>query len=246
MISFIVPINQDRLYLLDGLVYNIRKCYRGGQYEIIVAEQNNDEPFKLGQVRNIGFKKSSGRVIAIVDVDIRFIEKIDFEEMTSRMKRPFVPWSHLITIIEEDFKNPIITEERQKRPGHGGCIVFKRSEFEASNGYSNLLVGWGAEDGIISIRCPLTKLGMDIYHVKHGKQTGKFGVNSKATTHNQKMYNSDASRNKMLDGYRQTLFDEVIISESGTVKHYLVSNIRVADNFEYMDLHKEMKVLENG
>jgi len=231
--------------MLDGLIYNIRKCYRGSQYEVVIVEQNNDEPFKLGQVRNIGFKKSSGNTIAIIDVDIRFIDKIDFEEMTGRMKRPFVPWSYLITIIEDDIKNPTITDEKLKRPGHGGCIVFKRSEFEQSNGYSNLLIGWGAEDGIISIRCPLTKLGMEIYHVKHKKQSGKFGVNSKATAHNQRMYNSDNKRNKMLDGYRQTIFNDVVVSESGTIKHYLVSNIRVSENFEYMDLYKEMKALEN-
>ena len=245
MISFIVPINQDRLYMLEGLTYNIRKCYQGNEYEIVIVEQNNDEPFKLGQLRNIGFKKSSGNTIAIIDADIRFIEKIDFEEMINRMKRPFVPWSYLITIIEDDFKNPIITDEKLKRPGHGGCIVFKRLEFEQSGGYSNLLIGWGAEDSIISIRCPLTKLGMEIYHVSHKKQSGKFGVNSKATEHNQRMYNSDSQRDKMQDGYKQTIFDEIVVSDSGTIKHYIISNIRVNNDFKYMDIYNEMRALES-
>lgn len=239
-----MPINQNRLYLLDGLIYNIKCFYRGCQYEIVVIEQHVDEPFKLGQVRNIGFQKSRGRCIVIIDVDIRFKEKIDFEEMTIRMKRPFVPWSLLRTVIEDKIKGITVTQEIQKRPGHGGCIAFSRAQFEQSNGYSNLLIGWGAEDSIISIRCPLTKLGMELYHVKHSKQSGKFGVNSKATYHNQRMYNSDNTRNKMLDGYRQTMFDEVIISNKGTIKHYIVSNIRVDDSFEYMDLYKEMKALE--
>jgi len=89
MISFIVPLNKRKLDRLDGLFYNISNLYgypNDSNYEFIVIEQEEKEPFKLGQNRNIGFKKAIGDIVVFLDVDIRLKNYLNFEEKLNNKK----------------------------------------------------------------------------------------------------------------------------------------------------------------
>ena len=256
MISFIIPLNHRKLDRLNGLYRNISVYY--GQpckenYEIIIIEQNQNEPFKLGQNRNIGFKESVGDVVVFLDVDIRFKNKIDFINVLKNSKnRSVICWEFITQVTENS--DYVLTElgAKKKGVGKGGCVVFNREDYIKSCGHSNLVLGWGKEDEILLYRSNMTRLnGVEIYHVFHKDKRDMWGLSigslGKALDRNVKLVNMvrDGAIDKKYDSFNETLSDIVLYSKKyeGFVRHYTVSNIRVPDNFRYMNLYDEMKKL---
>jgi predicted glycosyltransferase involved in capsule biosynthesis len=210
--------------------------------EIVVAEQNVKEGFKLGQMRNLGFKKSKGDIIVFIDVDMRFKEKMDFKTLLKDKKEPFVAWRIIAQVEEKPIGNFKKISEGKISFGEGGCIVLSRKQFEGSHGYSNLMIGWGKEDHLLCYRLHkyrFTKLDVEMYHVFHHKGRQTWGVDPKALDHNMAMLISDRKRDRPQDSYVQTIADEKLVKSEGIVSHYLFSNVRVPDNFAYMDLYNK-------
>lgn len=236
MISFIIPVSQSRAFLLEGCIYAIKRAYAPVPHEIIVIEQDEKEPFKLGQVRNIGFIKSSGDTIVFIDVDIRLIHPINFFDLLVFYKKPFVAWDRLFN-ISENFLGTYTILNRVHRCGAGGCTVFTRNQFEQSGGHSNLLLGWGSEDELIARRCRAKRSHNNLYHVFHTDYSGPYGKNGSYRDHNRAIYLSDDNRYRTKDSFKQTVWDEIELKDLGSIKHYLVWDIRVPDTFEYKDLY---------
>lgn len=256
MISFIVPLNERKTDRLLGLVNNLSKIYKDDLYEIIVVEQDIDEPFRLGQMRNLGFQKSKGDLIVFIDVDIRLKKRIDFSKEISLRRRPLVCWEFIIQVDEDEYYNIIEREGRRKGVGKGGCIAFTRKQFEKAGGNTNLIVGWGKEDDILKYRSDMVRLmGQEIYHVFHEDKREKWGLGEDrkflgiALDRNVRIANliRDGKVNKLKDGYAQTKADCKIIKDSALYRHYLFSNVGVSSDFEYMDLYNEIdKLLKKG
>jgi len=225
---------------LPGLVYNIKSLYGVSGCEIIVAEQDSNEGFKLGQMRNLGFKKSKGDIIVFIDVDMRFKEKLDFKKLLSQMGEPFVAWRLISQIEERTIGNYKVISKGKISYGEGGCIVLTRKQFMDSCGYSNLFIGWGKEDHLLCYRFSkyrFTKLNVEMYHVIHEKDRKSWGVAPNALEHNTRMVSTDVRRKKSLDGYEQTVAKEKLVKLDGMVMHYFFSNVRVPEDFAYMDLY---------
>ena|SRR4030042_2655639 len=242
MISFIVPINHKKYDRLEGLIYNINLFYNNSDFEIIIAEQDDNEGFKLGQMRNLGFVKSKGDIIVFIDVDIRFKESLDFKELLKNMEMPFVAWNRIAQVEEKEIGNFKVMGTGRISYGEGGCIVLTREQFENSCGYSNLFIGWGKEDHLLCyrfLRRRFIKIDNEMYHVSHNKNRRVWGVNPDALGHNLNMLVTNSKRDKLQDSYHQTIADEKLISDNGIVHHYLFSNVRVPENFIYMDLYKK-------
>jgi len=60
-LSFLIVFNKSRNNLVKGIINNVGSFFNERK-EIILAEQNNEEVFRLGQMRNLAFKKSSGDI----------------------------------------------------------------------------------------------------------------------------------------------------------------------------------------
>lgn len=252
MISFIVPINERKKDRLKGLFHNIYKYYgepSKDNYEIIIIEQDKNEPFKLGQSRNIGFKFSSGSIIVFLDVDIRLKNKLDFYKILFDSKnKAVICWEFIIQIKEDDNYNIIEISNKVKGKGRSGCIAFNREEYIKSCGHSNLTIGWGKEDDILYYRTNMVRLnGEEIYHVYHKDKRELWGLKKdflgKALNRNVKIVNMvrDKIIDKTKDGYNQTVCDYKIISDNDYVKYYYVNNIKVCNNYEYNELYNEIK-----
>jgi hypothetical protein len=249
MISFIIPLNNRKLDRLAGLCYNISNFYLNDSYEIIIAEQDSKEPFKLGQMRNLGFKKSIGDIIVFLDVDIRFKEYIDFCSILKKIKnRPIVCWEFIIQVDEDKFFNIIEREGKRKGVGKGGCVAFTREKFIESCGNSNLIIGWGKEDNILDYRSKMERLmGQEIYHVFHNDKREKWGLGEDrsflglALSRNVRIANlvRDGKIDKYKDGFEQTFADCTEIEIKDLYKHYFFSNVSVFDGFEYKNLYNE-------
>lgn len=241
MLSFLIVFNKNRNYLVQGALNNIKKYYNEKK-EIILAELDENEVFRLGQMRNLAFKKSIGDILIFLDVDIRFKNKIDFIETCKTVKQPYLPWNRIINVKEEK-ENLIEIEERQYcLGGYGGCFVHSRKQFEQSKGFSNLMAGWGGEDNIFNERMPLTRLEGIVYHVIHS-QDSISGCGGNLAIRNRTFWQTDKTRDKNEDSYIQTIADESLIYEDNEIKHYLFKNIRVSENYKYYELYKELESL---
>ena len=243
MISFIVPIDKRRLHQLSGFTSNIERICKkyNEKYEIIVAKQKGNQPFMRGQLMNLGFKESKGDLIVCIDVDIRLPTNIDFYNIMSVCKNPYLPWDTVTQVKEEPDDTITLLNESRKAPrGFGACSVFTRDQFITCRGFSNLVFGWGREDELINVRCKFKKLKGTLFHVKHAKSR-----NEKYTKHNRNIFVKVRDKHqidKNKDSFKHTIADIDTLRISERIKSYTFSNIRVPNNFKYLDLiPKELK-----
>lgn len=246
MISFILSYKKNRLHHLINFEPNIKTHYK--DYEIIVCEQDDDEEFKRGQLLNLGFKKSSGDILVFLDVDIRFVEYVDFYGIMEKISRPFLPWDHRQQILENgpnDFS--ILKDESYYcTQGFGGMTVFSRIQFEKSCGFSNLFCGWGGEDTALNMRCGgISRVPGNLYHIKHPSFMKEFDPkNNICTTHNRKIISDVKKYPARFDSFRHTIAKETIKKEEECFKHYCFSSFDVTDECPYRDFVNKIYKLE--
>jgi len=237
-LSFLIVFNKSRNNLVKGIINNVGSFFNERK-EIILAEQNNEEVFRLGQMRNLAFKKSSGDILVFLDVDMRFKNKINFKELCETLKQPYLPWDRIINVKEENGKLIEIEERENCLGGYGGCVVYTRKQFEKSMGFSNLIAGWGGEDNVINQRLPLLRLRGIIYHVAHDYKPSS-SCASKLAIRNRDFWKTDRQREKNEDSYEHTIADQHLVKCYGEVKHYFFEKIRVPDKFKYHTLYEEL------
>lgn len=234
-ISFIVPINKNRIDRLSGLKINVNKFYK--DYELIIMEQDVNEIFKTGQIKNLGVKQAKGDIIVFLDADVRFKDYIDFDKILQNAKvKAHTCFSTIIEVSEnqDTFELTELTPVKTSS-SRGFIFAVTKEYFIQYNGFSNLTLGWGKDDDIIGIRSGARKGGDlcgTIYHVYHRERDKRF-------VH----YNADVSikiRSKEIedkkDGVSQTVGDISLIEERDCYKHFFISNIRVSEDYEYKDL----------
>ena len=115
-------------------------------YEIIIVEQSDNNPFNRGSLLNIGVIKAKElgcTYIALHDVDMLPTKDVDY----SIVDRP----THLATnFLSNHYKEQkrIIFDEY-----FGGVTMFLIEDYYHINGYSNKYWGWGYEDDDLLWRC---------------------------------------------------------------------------------------------
>jgi len=126
-------------------------------------------------------------------------------------------------------------------PGFGGYTVFKKSDWEKNNGFTNLCIGWGYEDDMTKCRYNLKTYDRTFGHIWH-ESNNSFGTDD--TNINEEAYNLDKSGkiNYQLDGYKQLTYD--IISDeyiNTNIRQIKVKNIGVISTYTYKDILKKHK-----
>ena len=140
-LSIIVPY-RDRKVALDILIPNLIGYLKKQveNYEIIIVEQDDSNPFNKGKLNNIGFKLKSedSTYVCFHDVDL-IPEFSDY----SYPKKPSHVSSHCSQFAYVNIPDKIM----------GGVITFKNEHYEQVNGFSNEYEGWGKEDDDLYLRC---------------------------------------------------------------------------------------------
>jgi glycosyltransferase involved in cell wall biosynthesis len=138
-LSIIIPY-RDRVPALQRVIPSLRDYVREQveEYEILVIEQNNKDPFNKGLLNNVGFTLCSGDYVCFHDVDL-LPEFADY----SYPEKPSHISSHCSQFNYINIPDKIM----------GGVILFTREHFRQVNGYSNEYVGWGKEDDDLYERC---------------------------------------------------------------------------------------------
>jgi hypothetical protein len=238
-LSFIICMNAIRANQLPGCIENINNIYHDINREIIIVEQDTKEPFKRGQLFNLGYKESSGDLVIFQDVDVRYISKIDFDYHMQIINNPYCPWIYIAQLRETE-NGYTITKTDMRQFGYGAANVFTREQFEKCNGFSNLYIGWGGEDNEMNARARFEKVNCTIGHIEHERAaySGSRNVIISRTFKN---------RDIKKDGLEQTIFKKREVAPSFGYRHFKYTGIDICELFVYKDLLEmdDAKIITN-
>lgn len=150
--SIVIPF-RDRYEHISKLVPHLREYSKINniEFEIIVVEQNDDDPLRRGALRNEGVRVANNEIVILHDVDYlpdfdtkywvdntdvyRPVKKVEFVEMDySPRQENEIPSGY------RKFKEKIDDNF------FGGVLCITKSSFIKINGYNPLYEGWGLED----------------------------------------------------------------------------------------------------
>lgn len=225
-VTFIVPI-RDREHHKQGFIDNIKQFYGHYKYEIIFVYQDDCGLFKRGQLCNIGFVNSNGRIIVFHDIDIRHFRPINFEQELQKYHKPLLAFSEISQI-----ENGQVIEQFELLEGYGGCNVFSREQFVKSGGFSNLFLGWGGEDNLLHHRAKFYRLKQNIGHIKHGEEFRKVLNKGDWYDRNVKILKWLVQNDINDDGFMHTTAD-TNTHKYDNITEIHCKNIEVTDDFRY-------------
>jgi hypothetical protein len=239
MISVIVPY-RDRPRHLPGCLRTLAE-HVGEEYEVLISEQADGGHFLRGQLANLAFGRAAGQIVVIMDVDARFMVRQEFSQWSAEQGKPLLPWARVVDVAEDAAGRltPLGAPITWGPNAPGMCNVLTRKQFEASNGFSNLTIGWGAEDNVFDFRVGrFARLDITIAHVAHRADRDKV-LRSERRASNMMLCLTDRRRNAAADSVRQTLATELpaeVLSQSPRIVKYAWRDITVPADFSYREL----------
>jgi hypothetical protein len=159
--SIIIPYRNRKSHL-DVLLPRLIEFFKNKEnYEIIIAEQYNNEPFQKSRLFNLSTLFSKGEILIFHDVDYIPHNNVSYETSAGvplfPLRRAFfkdekgdnLPY-HLIPDGYKHFNIDV-------KDCSGGIVVLDRSLFSQVNGFNPIYQGWGKEDD--DFRDKLVSLG---------------------------------------------------------------------------------------
>jgi len=147
--SFIISY-RDREEHLSKLLPRLREMMKNESYEIIIAEQDNDEKFQKNSLYNIAAQQSKGDLLVFHDVDYYPSTDVTYDTKESI---PLYPVRKVIFLNSKDeprsyndipggYRNFI----EDVGDHSGGVFVMSKALFYKTNGLNPYYKGWGKED----------------------------------------------------------------------------------------------------
>lgn len=135
---------------LSVLLPRLKEIFDNKSYEIIIAEQDNDEKFQKNSLYNIATQKATGDIFIFHDVD--YYPSGDVSYYTTP-DTPLYPVRNLIFLNQEGTQRDFDDIPQGYRNFHqnvgdhsGGVFVLHRELFYKMNGLNPYYKGWGKED----------------------------------------------------------------------------------------------------
>jgi predicted glycosyltransferase involved in capsule biosynthesis len=135
---------------LSVLLPRLKEIFDNKSYEIIIAEQDNDEKFQKNSLYNIATQKATGDIFIFHDVD--YYPSGDVSYYTTS-DIPLYPVRNLIFLNQEGTQRDFDDIPEGYRNFHhnvgdhsGGVFVLHRELFYKMNGLNPYYKGWGKED----------------------------------------------------------------------------------------------------
>ena len=135
---------------LSILLPRLKEIFTNKSYEIIIAEQDNDEKFQKNSLYNIATQKATGDLFIFHDVDYYPGNNVSYYT-TSDI--PLYPVRNLIFLNQEGTQRDFNDIPEGYRNFHqnvgdhsGGVFVLHRELFYKMNGLNPYYKGWGKED----------------------------------------------------------------------------------------------------
>jgi beta-1,4-galactosyltransferase 4 len=138
----------------------------GVEFEIILVEQYDSNPFCRGQLFNEGAKLASGNILIFHDVDHYPTDNTDYVNFTTDVFLPITKVVYVNDKLQPKPLDEVPSGYRHFKDGvdsnfFGGVIIFNKQKFFDINGFSNVYVGWGLEDADLRERVLHYKLSFE-------------------------------------------------------------------------------------
>jgi hypothetical protein len=183
MITVIIP-NKGREKVIPGLIRNLNLYYTRDEIEIKVITQLNDGLVRKCDLINVGVLESNNDIV-MMDVDIRLLYKIRFQDLLDKFQWHILPFNFLIQ-MEEDEEGLIPISLAMECPcGYGGVNILKRDELIKCGAFPTEFRGWGVEDNFFGYRARFIRLNGILGHIHHYHQRkdDQYEINRSLLTH---------------------------------------------------------------
>jgi predicted glycosyltransferase involved in capsule biosynthesis len=141
---------RDREEHLSTLLPRLKEIFINKSYEIIVAEQDNNEKFQKNSLYNIATQKATGDLFIFHDVDYYPGDNVSYYTTPDV---PLYPIRNVIFLNQEGFQRDFDDIPEGYKNFHqnvgdhsGGVFVLHRELFYKMNGLNPYYKGWGKED----------------------------------------------------------------------------------------------------
>jgi len=161
---------RDRFGHLSALLPELKYCLSDINHEIIIVEQDDNELFNRGALKNIG---------ALYATDADYFCFHDVDMVPDRIESDY-SFGHgaihlAARVTQFDYKVPYENY-------FGGVLLITKDDFMLVNGYSNNFKGWGAEDDDLFNRCKKNSINISRRDCKfisfdHHRDTTHHGKN---------------------------------------------------------------------
>ena len=189
-------------------------------YKILIVEQDDQELFNRGRLKNIGFHLGQN------DFDYFCFHDVDHLPVSDTCD-----YSYTDSVIK--LANRVSQFNFCIRPKEelAGVILFNKKKFLNINGFSNDYIGWGVEDTDIGLRCIKKNIDIDIRdgvymslpHLSEGDTNGQFASNE--VTRNRYLFNSIKDSEKLFfSGLSNLKYEISKIKEEERYQHIWVKN----------------------
>ena len=214
-VSVLIPLRNRNISKFLEAIENYLICYN---YEIIIAIQDDDLPFKRGQLLNVAAMYTNADTLILLDADIVLNETL----LLNKYNDCYLPF-YLRQDVDSDLK--CMGEPYTRNEDFGGLVVVKKDYFLKCGGFSNYPIGWGYDDIIFANRTNLKKEPNNkvLFHLKH--------------TENKDLTNNSLNnRTFENDTYENTICKFSNIIEKKNITYLYINNL-TTDNNKINNLH---------
>lgn len=240
-ITFVIP-NRGGKHI-DFVISQLKKFYPNDDYIVVCQEDN--EPFKRGQLFNVSYNYIKTDYICFIDNDLFFKGYVDliglYKKKNCQVLMPFNVIEQVDVIDKDKYKvtkigNKLIIGDDNRFGPRGGITFLSTDTFKKMDGYSNLLIGYGYEDNEFACRCDksgFVNIDNHICHITHPTRDTK-------NLHQQLncvLFNNEDHINH--GGFSTTLYTEVYNKNIDGVMYIGATDIRSTNErtMELLSLH---------
>ena len=141
---------RNRKEHLQMLLPRLQEVFKDKEYEIIIAEQDDNDKFQKNSLYNTAVKYSTGNILVFHDVDYYPSDNVSYY---TDKDTPLYPVKQLIFLNEDSKPKDIDLIPSGYQNFHndvgdhsGGVFVLSKELFYKTNGFNPYYKGWGKED----------------------------------------------------------------------------------------------------
>ena len=226
---------RDREEHLSLLLPKLKDLFKDKDYEIIIAEQDNNEKFQKNSLYNLSALNSTGNILIFHDVDYYPTDNVNYYTDPSV---PLYPVRQVVFLGEDN--QPRKTDDI---PGgyrnfindvgdhSGGVFVLSKELFYKMNGLNPYYKGWGKEDD--DTRDRLRLLGYNWKRNEEGLFYGLYHTDNKPNDNDFDFINNhillSQLKNTLDMGYKDVTADIETHNAGENIKWLKINNFKYVD-----------------
>ena len=201
--------------------------------QFIVIEQCDNDIFKKGQLFNIAFSFVKTSFMALIDNDIFNMDSFDIVKKYKELGGAYLAFDEITQItLDEDSEGYNVLYSEKRLGGFGAFQVMRREDFIKANGFSNLCLGWGAEDDVFNYRINFKRWKHKLGHINHPRRINLYPYSTK---NNKRVLNLHKTRTILPqnDSFIHTTYNLKYQNKIENVEYIGVDSIAISNDFVY-------------